>query len=120
MMMMSQATGAMTYIAAITFAVGVCYFWPTMIGFTAEYIPNSGALGMSIMGGMGMFATGIVQPIVGGWLDKARAGAQAEGLTTEAAELAAGQATLSHLLVFPAILIGAFGVLWFYMRKKTH
>jgi len=116
--MMSWATGPMTYVAAITFAIGVCYFWPTMIGFTAEYIPKSGALGMSIMGGMGMFATGIAQPIVGNWLDKSRASALAQGLSGEAAELAAGQSTLSHLLVFPALLIGAFGVLWFYMRKK--
>lgn len=116
--MMSWATGAMTYVAAITFAIGVCYFWPTMIGFTAEYIPKSGALGMSIMGGMGMFATGIAQPIVGGWIDKARTTAQAQGLPPETVELVAGQQTLTHLLVFPAILIGAFGVLWFYMRKK--
>ncbi|MCC6412378.1 MAG: MFS transporter [Saprospiraceae bacterium] len=116
--LMSQATGAMTYVAAITFAIGVCYFWPTMIGFTAENIPKSGALGMSIMGGMGMFATGIAQPVVGGWIDKARETAQQQGLPPETVELVAGQQTLTHLLVFPAILIGAFGVLWFYMRKK--
>ncbi len=116
--LMSQATGAMTYVAAIMFAIGVCYFWPTMLGFTGEYIPKSGALGMSIMGGMGMFATGIAQPIVGSWLDKARAAAQGQGLTGDAAELAAGQHTLTNLLTFPAILIVAFGLLWFYMRGR--
>ncbi|MBP6826832.1 MAG: MFS transporter [Saprospiraceae bacterium] len=118
--LMSQATGSMTYVAAIMFAIGVCYFWPTMLGFTGEYIPKSGALGMSIMGGMGMFATGIAQPIVGGWLDKSRAAAQAQGLTGDAAELAAGQHTLTNLLTFPAILIVAFGLLWFYMRGRKH
>jgi fucose permease len=116
--MMSQATGAMTYVSAIMFAIGVCYFWPTMIGFTAENIPQSGALGMSIMGGMGMFATAIAQPIVGGWLDASRAAANGRGLTGQAAELAAGQATLTHLLTFPMILIVAFGILWFYMRNR--
>ena len=38
--LMSIATGPMTYVAAVMFAIGVCYFWPTMIGFTAEYIPK--------------------------------------------------------------------------------
>jgi MFS transporter, putative metabolite:H+ symporter len=116
--LMSVATGGMVYVAAILFAIGVCYFWPTMLGFTGEYIPKSGALGMSLMGGMGMFATGIAQPIVGGWIDKGRAEAVGRGLTGDAAEVAAGQATLSNLVVFPIILIVAFGVLWFWMRSR--
>jgi MFS family permease len=116
---MSIATGPMIYVSAILFAIGVCYFWPTMLGFTAENIPNSGAMGMSIMGGMGMFATAIAQPIVGGWLDASRNAAKASGQTGEAAELIAGQATLTHLLTFPLILIVAFGLLWFYMRRRT-
>jgi MFS transporter, putative metabolite:H+ symporter len=116
--MLAHVTGPMTYLAAILFAVGVCYFWPTMLGFVGEYIPQSGALGMSVIGGMGMFATGLLQPIVGGWIDSAKAGAVAQGLSGEAADLAAGQATLEHLLVFPLILVVAFGALWFYMRGK--
>ncbi|MEX0272966.1 MAG: sugar MFS transporter, partial [Flavobacteriaceae bacterium] len=52
---MSIAEGGMIYIAAVFFALGVCYFWPTMIGFTSEYISKTGALGMSLMGGAGMF-----------------------------------------------------------------
>ena len=116
--LMSVSTGAMTYVAAILFAIGVCYFWPTMLGFTGEYIPKSGALGMSLMGGAGMFAVSMVQPIVGGWLDAAREAAKATSATPEAADLAAGQATLTHLMVFPAILVVAFGALWFYMRRK--
>ncbi|MEZ4918766.1 MAG: MFS transporter [Saprospiraceae bacterium] len=118
--LMGSASGGMVYVAAILFAIGVCYFWPTMLGFTAEYIPKSGAIGMSIMGGMGMFATAIAQPIVGGWLDGSRASAEAQGLVGEAAELAAGQATLGKLVIFPIILIVAFGLLWFYMRNKPH
>ncbi|MEL6989824.1 MAG: MFS transporter, partial [Bacteroidota bacterium] len=66
--LMSQATGPMVYLAAILFAVGVMYFWPTMIGFVGEYLPKTGALGMSLIGGAGMFATSIWQPIIGGWL----------------------------------------------------
>ena len=116
--LMSQATGGMTYFEAIMFATGVCYFWPTLLGLTGAELPKSGARGMSIMVGMGMVATGIAQPIVGGWLDKARAAAQAQGLTGEAAELVAGQHTLTNLLTFPAILVVAFGALWFYMGGR--
>ena len=65
----STQTGAMTYVAAIFFALGVCYFWPNMIGFIAEKIPLSGALGMSIVGAMGDVFTSIFQPIIGGWID---------------------------------------------------
>jgi MFS family permease len=115
--LMSKAEGGMVYVSAILFAIGVCYFWPTMLGFVAEYIPKSGALGLSLIGGVGMFATGIMQPIVGGWIDSARNKATAAGLTGDAAELAAGQYALSNLMIFPAILILAFGIL-FVMRGK--
>lgn len=116
--LLGHTTGAMTYVAAILFAVGVCYFWPTMLGFTGEYIPKSGALGMSVMGGMGMFATGLLQPIVGGWIDASTKAAEANGLAGQAAELAAGQATLDKLILFPILLVVAFGLLWFYMRGR--
>ena len=116
--MMSVATGGMVYLAAIIFAIGVMYFWPTMIGFVGEYLPKTGALGMSIMGGAGMLATGIWQPVIGGWLDNERAAAIAGGLTGEAVELAAGQATLDNIAVFPVILIVLFGALFFFYRKK--
>lgn len=115
--LMSRAEGPMIYVAAITFAIGVCYFWPTMVGFVGEYIPRSGALGMSLIGGAGMFATGIAQPIVGGWIDAARQKAEIAGLTAAEADRVAGQATLTNLLIFPAILIVAFGIL-FAMRKQ--
>lgn len=114
---MSIASGGMVYFAAILFAIGVCYFWPTMIGFVGEYIPKSGPLGMSLMGGAGMFATGIWQPVIGGWLDTERASAIASGATAEAADLMAGQATLDNISIFPAILIVAFGVLYFFRKK---
>lgn len=115
--LMSSATGGMVYVAAILFAIGVMYFWPTMIGFIGEYVPSTGALGMSLIGGAGMFATSIWQPVIGGWLDSERSSALDAGMTTEAAELAAGQATLGNIVYFPAILIVLFGIL-FFNRKK--
>ncbi|GAB3255267.1 hypothetical protein GCM10027347_16200 [Larkinella harenae] len=114
----STQTGAGAYAAAVIFAIGVCYFWPTMIGFVAERIPLSGALGMSIVGGVGMFSTAIFQPIIGGWIDDARAEKASEGLSGDALELAAGQDTLINIMTFPIILIVAFTLLWFWMRNR--
>ena len=115
--LMSQATGGMVYVAAILFAVGVMYFWPTMLGFTSENMPKTGALGMSIMGGAGMFATSLWQPVIGGWLDDERASALATGLSADAANLAAGQAALGNIAIFPAILVVMFGILFFFKRQ---
>jgi len=114
----STQTGSMAYVAAVIFAIGVCYFWPNMIGFTAEKIPLSGAIGMSIVGACGMFSTSIWQPIIGGWIDKARVEATATGLQGDALELAAGQATLSKMITFPVILIVLFIILLFWVRAK--
>ncbi len=114
----STQTGAMAYVAAVFFAIGVCFFWPTMVGFVAERIPKSGALGMSIIGGVGMFSTSIFQPIIGGWIDAERAVQTAAGLSGDALELAAGQATLVKMTTFPIILIVAFTGLWFFMRNR--
>jgi len=111
--MMASATGAMVYVSAMIFAVGVCYFWPTMIGVTAQYVPRSGALGMSLVGAAGMFALTIWNPIIGGWIDSARAGAEASGLEGTAVEVAAGQGALSQLVYFPAVLIAIFALLYF-------
>jgi len=115
---MSLASGSMVYVAAILFALGVMYFWPTMLGFVSEYLPKTGALGMSLIGGVGMAATGLWQPVIGNWLDDARAVAIDTGLTADAAELAAGRATLDNLALFPLALILLFGLLIVVMKKQ--
>ncbi|MGB2045478.1 MAG: MFS transporter [Porticoccaceae bacterium] len=114
---MSIATGGMVYFAAILFALGVTYFWPTMLGYVAEYIPQTGALGMGIMGGAGMFAVSMWNPVIGSWIDTARLAAQQQNLSETAAELAAGQATLANLSLFPLTLIVAFSLLFLFTRK---
>jgi len=115
--LLSTQTGGMVYVAAIFFALGVCYFWPNMIGFVAEKIPLSGALGMSIVGGMGMFSSSIFQAIIGGWIDSSTAEQSALGLTGTELELAAGQQTLTYMISFPAILIVLFAILYFWQRN---
>ena len=113
----STQTGSMVYVAAIFFALGICYFWPNMIGFVAEKIPASGALGMSIVGGIGMFSTSIFQPIIGSWIDSSTAEQAANGLSGTALDLAAGQQTLTYMIGFPGALIVLFTILYFWQRN---
>jgi MFS transporter, putative metabolite:H+ symporter len=114
----STQTGGMAYVAAIFFALGVAYFWPNMLGFIADKIPNSGAIGLSIVGAVGMFSSSIFQPIIGGWIDTDKAEAAAAGLTGDELELVAGQATLGTMVTFPAILIVLFTILFFWVKNN--
>ena len=52
-------TTLMAFASATVFAVGVCYFWPTMLGFVSERIPRSGAMGLGLMGATGMAVVGL-------------------------------------------------------------
>jgi len=113
---MSMATGGMVYVSAILFAIGVTYFWPTMIGFIAENVPESGALGMSLIGGAGMFAVSMWNPVIGKWIDSARE--QAIVASAADVELVAGQTVLGNLTIFPLVLVVAFAVLYLVMNKK--
>lgn len=116
--LLSQASGGMTYFAAFVFALGVCYFWPTMIGVIGEYKPDTGALGLSLVGGAGMFGVSIWQPIIGGWIEAAQKSAEATGVTGDAASLVAGQAVLERLSILPVILIVAFAILLALRLKR--
>lgn len=57
--------------AATVFAAGVSYFWPTMLGFVSERVPRSGALGLGLMGTVGMAMAGLVaSPLMGAIADR--------------------------------------------------
>lgn len=132
--MMSTVTGSSLYFAALIFGIGVCYFWPTMLGFVAENIPKSGALGLNLMGGAGMFAVSIYTLIMGGFYDRLIAKQLPDGASMEAyrtatagsseagqyaaAQLTAGPDVLRATAVIPVILIVAFAGLVFYMRNR--
>jgi predicted MFS family arabinose efflux permease len=117
--MFSISTGAMAYVAAIFFAIGICYFWPVMLGAGAKRAPKTGALGLSLLGGVGMFSTAIFQPIIGNWIDSSRTGLAQMGLTGTELELAAGQATLAKIALFPAILIVLFTIFYIWQKKAN-
>ena len=100
--LLSISSGAaMTLASAAVFAIGVCYFWPTMIGVASEYVPKSGALGMSILGGAGFVATSMVLPIMG-----------------KSIETSGPAITLRNMMVLPIILVVAFIILYILINKK--
>jgi hypothetical protein len=72
---------------------------------------------MSIVGAVGMFSSSIFQPIIGRWIDSDKAEQAALGLTGDDLVLKAGQATLSTMIIFPAILIVAFTILYFWVKS---
>jgi len=60
----------MAIAAATVFALGVCFFWPTMLGVVSERIPKGGALALAMMGGIGMLASGMIaSPLIGSAAD---------------------------------------------------
>ncbi len=101
--MLSIVSGTgLTIVASVMFAVGVCYFWPTMLGFVAEYIPRSGALGLSLLGGAGMVSVAMFLPVMGKIME-------------EHGEKAA----LQSVGVLPIVLIIGFAVLYsIYKNRK--
>jgi putative MFS transporter len=117
--MFSTVTGPIAYLAAVIFGLGVCFNWPVIIAVVAQRVPVSGALGMSIVGGVGMFSTSIFQPFIGSWIDSSMAVHKAAGLTGDALQLAAGQDTLVKMLTFPCILIVLFTIFFFWQKKST-
>ncbi len=132
--LLSILTGPSIFFAAILFGMGVCYFWPTMLGFVAENIPATGALGMNLLGGVGMFAVSVYTIFMGGFYDRLvlaglPAGSDLElylqaaphtemGEALLLARSAAGPDVLQATLILPLILILAFAGLVIYMRYR--
>jgi MFS family permease len=50
----------MAMIALGIYAVGKTFFWPTMLAVVGDRFPHTGAVAMSIMGGIGMLSAGLI------------------------------------------------------------
>jgi MFS family permease len=132
--MLGHSEGNTLFIGALIFGMGVCYFWPTMLGFVAENLPKTGAVGLNFMGGAGMFAVSVYLMIMGGYYDNLLAAKLPAGseLSTylaaapgsematllEDARRAAGPEVINFTMKIPIILTVAFAGLVFYMRGK--
>ena len=89
---LSLADSPPTAIAAATvFAIGICYFWPTMLGVTSERFPEGGALALAIVGGVGTLSAAIFTWILGGMYDRL-----------------GPRLALRYMAVLPVILIAVF------------
>jgi len=133
--LLGHSGGNMIFFGAIIFGMGVCYFWPTMLGFVSEYLPKTGAVGLNLMGGAGMLAVWIYTQFMGSFYDrllekKLPAGASLKeyisaapdtemAKSLAAAKVTAGPEIINATLVIPIILVVAFTGLYFYMRGKS-
>jgi MFS family permease len=124
----------MAFAASTIFAIGICYFWPTMLGVTAERFPAGGALVLAIIGGVGTLSVAIFTWIMGGFLDRFTAAAVPAGKTIEQLQVAppgsadaslwtqvqaqGGAMALRYMAILPAILIVIFIAIWLYDRAR--
>jgi MFS family permease len=107
-------------VAAAVWGMGVCFMWPTMLAIAGERYPRGGSWTMGLMGSAGAIAIYFLLPKLGAIYDQAKikaAGGEAAlaGLQGEALNKVVVQASSESFLtiaIFPAILIGAFGVIW--------
>ncbi len=53
-------TFVMALVALGIYAVGKTFFWPTMLAVIGDRFPHTGAVAMSIMGGIGMLSAGLI------------------------------------------------------------
>jgi MFS family permease len=89
------------FAAATLFGIGKTYFWPTMLGVTAEQFPRGGALLISLMGGAGMLSVAVALPLMGARIDHFGPGA-----------------ALQAVAVLCVILTIVFGGLYAYFKAR--
>jgi hypothetical protein len=97
--------------AATLYGIGKTFFWPTMLGVTAEQCPKGGALTLNAISGIGMIAVGVLGfPLIGALQER-----------TASAELraSAGQFdTLAKMALFPGFMLACYVLLWAYFRSQ--
>ncbi len=132
--LLTHLHGTSIFAGAIIFGLGVAFFWPCMLGFVSENLPKTGAVGLNLMGGAGMFAVSVYMMFMGGYYDKLVANKLPVGATLDTyrsaaagtdlantyndARSAAGPEVLNATLIIPIILIFAFAGLVLYMRGR--
>ena len=133
--LLGHSSGNTLFIGAVVFGMGVCFFWPTMLGFVAEYLPKTGAVGLNLMGGAGMFAVSVYMMFMGKFYDEkliaklpanaslaeynaAAPGSEMSNALSQA-KVTAGPEIINATLIIPIILTVAFAGLYIYMRGKS-
>ena len=92
-----------------------------MLGFVAENYPNTGAMGLAIMGGVGMLSAGLFVPVIGRLYDQGLARARLRVRRTRRSRCPSCRRPVSkrwaRWSILPVILTVVF-VLIAVMRKK--
>jgi MFS family permease len=130
----NNATTAFLY--ATIYGLGIVYFWPTMLGVTAERFPKGGAFLLGLMGCVGNLAIALILPVMGriydngtlealppqaqaivrkadGQLDqdKLQALRKTQQAAVDAAEAAGAQQAFRRVAILPVILVVIFGAI---------
>ena len=99
---LSYAHDALTaFVAATIFGIGVCCFWPTMLGVTSEQFPRGGALLLGLMGAVGNMAVNRALPLMGRIYDR-----------YGAAE------SFRYITAAPIVLVCVFGAMLLYYKAQ--
>ncbi len=53
-------TIGVAFLALAVYAIGKTFFWPTMLAVASDRFPRTGAIAISIMGGIGMMSAGLI------------------------------------------------------------
>lgn len=99
--LLTSATGSFVFVAAAVFGVGITFFWPTTLSFISENLPQSGAFGLAIMGGLGMLSVSLVLPVMGRIMDSSP-----------------GSDAIRVMSILPAVLIVLYGGLFLFRRRR--
>lgn len=95
-------TVGMAFLALTVYAIGKTFFWPTMLAVVSDRYPGTGAVAISIMGGIGMLSAGLIGgPGLG--YGKDRFAAETLQQTNPAAYADAKAATPSKFLIFSEV-----------------
>jgi MFS family permease len=92
--------GWQVFAAATVYALGVCYFWPTLYGITSERHPAGGAFLLGLIGSVGMLSDAFVVPLIGRWYD-----------------LWGPAAALRTVAFFPCAVAMVFAAVWWTDRR---
>ncbi len=99
--LLAVSSGNLVFASAAVFAIGITFFWPTTLAFISEAIPESGALGLSLMGGLGNLSAAIILPLMGWYLDNSE-----------------GVDVIQRMSILPAILICCYLLLLLSQKNR--
>ena len=100
--LLAISSGNYVFISAAVFAIGITFFWPTTLAFVSENIPESGAFGLSLMGGLGNLSVAIVLPLMGRYMDSS--------VSLE---------VIQRMSILPAVLFLCYLILLFNQKHKA-